>query len=214
MKSVRFYYVRHGQTIFNLTQKAQGWCDSPLTPLGISQAEQTAEKLKDIHFDSCYCSDFTRARETCEPIMSYHDCPVIYHKGLREMNFGMMEGEFYDSTTPNGMKVSWRKRDFTDMLGENREIFDQRIVKTINEIYEKANDGDQILLVGHRGYCMEIMEYMFDLDPKKHDEICIERGIERVPNGAVMIFECTDGHYSLQQIPGLEDLSIDDLRRS
>jgi hypothetical protein len=61
---------------------------------------------------------------------------------------------------------------------------------------------------------MEIMEYLFDLDPKKHDEICIERGIERVPNGAVMIFECTDGHYSLQQIPGLEDLSIDDLRRS
>lgn len=26
--------MRHGQTLFNLQNKIQGWCDSPLTELG------------------------------------------------------------------------------------------------------------------------------------------------------------------------------------
>lgn len=33
------YLMRHGQTLFNLQHKIQGWCDAPLTPLGIKQAE-------------------------------------------------------------------------------------------------------------------------------------------------------------------------------
>jgi probable phosphoglycerate mutase len=28
--------MRHGQTLFNLRRKVQGWCDSPLTKLGIN----------------------------------------------------------------------------------------------------------------------------------------------------------------------------------
>ena len=30
------YLMRHGQTLFNLQHKIQGWCDAPLTPLGIA----------------------------------------------------------------------------------------------------------------------------------------------------------------------------------
>ena len=33
------YLMRHGQTLFNLRRKMQGHCDSPLTPLGVKQAE-------------------------------------------------------------------------------------------------------------------------------------------------------------------------------
>ena len=28
------YLMRHGQTLFNVRRKIQGWCDSPLTELG------------------------------------------------------------------------------------------------------------------------------------------------------------------------------------
>ena len=38
------YLMRHGQTLFNLQHKIQGWCDSPLTELGIKQAK-VAEKM-------------------------------------------------------------------------------------------------------------------------------------------------------------------------
>ena len=32
------YLMRHGQTLFNVRRKVQGWCDAPLTKLGIGQA--------------------------------------------------------------------------------------------------------------------------------------------------------------------------------
>ena len=33
------YLMRHGQTLFNVLKKIQGWCDSPLTEEGIRQAK-------------------------------------------------------------------------------------------------------------------------------------------------------------------------------
>lgn len=46
MKHIQFYYVRHGETIFNVKNLSQGSCNSPLTKNGIQQAEKTKEKLK------------------------------------------------------------------------------------------------------------------------------------------------------------------------
>jgi probable phosphoglycerate mutase len=30
------YLMRHGETLFNIRRKIQGWCDSPLTENGIN----------------------------------------------------------------------------------------------------------------------------------------------------------------------------------
>ena len=46
------YFVRHGQTIFNLMSKMQGWSDSPLTDLGIEKLKETGDYLKNVHFDA------------------------------------------------------------------------------------------------------------------------------------------------------------------
>ena len=35
-----FYLTRHGQTVFNVSGIAQGWCDSPLTADGVAMAKQ------------------------------------------------------------------------------------------------------------------------------------------------------------------------------
>lgn len=32
-----FYIIRHGETVFNRKGRIQGWCDSPLTDLGVSR---------------------------------------------------------------------------------------------------------------------------------------------------------------------------------
>ena len=36
------YLLRHGETLFNLRHKIQGWCDSPLTEEDIAQARRAA----------------------------------------------------------------------------------------------------------------------------------------------------------------------------
>ena len=41
MKKI-LYLMRHGETLFNVQGKIQGWCDSPLTINGIKQAKAAA----------------------------------------------------------------------------------------------------------------------------------------------------------------------------
>ena len=45
MEKKTLYIMRHGQTLFNLQHKIQGWCDAPLTPLGITQAQVAKEYI-------------------------------------------------------------------------------------------------------------------------------------------------------------------------
>lgn len=88
----KLYLVRHGQTLFNLKGRAQGFCDSPLTELGIEQAKITRSYFEEnnIKLDEAYSSTSERACDTFELIT---DLPYKRVKGLKEWNFGMMEGE-------------------------------------------------------------------------------------------------------------------------
>ena len=58
------YVLRHGITQWNKLKKVQGAVDIPLAPEGIELAKKTGEALKDIHFDICFTSPLTRAKQT------------------------------------------------------------------------------------------------------------------------------------------------------
>ncbi len=45
------YIVRHGETSWNLEKRTMGRIDIELNEQGILQAQQAANKLKDINFD-------------------------------------------------------------------------------------------------------------------------------------------------------------------
>ena len=53
---IRFYFVRHGETLFNRKGRLQGTCDSPLSQTGILEAEETAAALKNVYFDRIFVS--------------------------------------------------------------------------------------------------------------------------------------------------------------
>ena len=48
------YLVRHGKTEWNKKKITQGQSESPISMIGIKQAEKTAEKLKHIKFNAIY----------------------------------------------------------------------------------------------------------------------------------------------------------------
>ena len=48
---MKIYVIRHGQTDYNVKNVFQGRKDIPLNDMGIKQAEETAEKFKDINLD-------------------------------------------------------------------------------------------------------------------------------------------------------------------
>ena len=57
---VSFYIVRHGQTLLNSLDRAQGWTDSPLTDAGKQTTVELGHKLKGIDFNAAYTSDMLR----------------------------------------------------------------------------------------------------------------------------------------------------------
>lgn len=61
MKTI--YLVRHGQTVFNLRHKIQGWCDSLLTAEGIKQGEWVKRYFdeQNIQIEDAYASTSERA---------------------------------------------------------------------------------------------------------------------------------------------------------
>ena len=99
------YLMRHGETLFNIRHKIQGWCDSPLTENGIEQAKKAGALLKDIPFDHYYSSTAERCCDTLELVAG--DVPYKRLKGLKERNFGIFEGESED------LNPSWHDPSFT-----------------------------------------------------------------------------------------------------
>ena len=86
------YIMRHGKTDWNLLHKLQGRTDIPLNDMGIKMAKEARERYKDVHFDICYCSPLTRARQTAELVLEGRDVPVVIDDRLAEMGFGIYEG--------------------------------------------------------------------------------------------------------------------------
>lgn len=100
-RSVTFWIARHGQTLFNVMGKVQGWCDTPLTDEGIAGAASLGRGLADVPFVAAYSSDSGRAQQTLETVLQargqanpHAADPVLIAKDarLREWCYGDLEG--------------------------------------------------------------------------------------------------------------------------
>lgn len=88
-------FVRHGQTLFNLMDKMQGWADAPLTEKGINDLKKTGKYLKNTHFDALYSSDLKRSIDTARIIQEENESSKLdlrITKNFREISFGSLEG--------------------------------------------------------------------------------------------------------------------------
>lgn len=77
------YFVRHGLSQNNIEGKIQGAGD-PLSKVGESQANDVAQKLKQLPVEAIYSSDFARAHRTAEIIGQALGREVIATSLLRE----------------------------------------------------------------------------------------------------------------------------------
>ena len=89
--------LKHGQTEWNVLRKFQGKKDSPLTPLGESQAlrqKQLLDGFKDVPAQ-VYVSPQGRAVATAHLVLGPTSRFEIDHR-LREIEFGLWEGLTHD----------------------------------------------------------------------------------------------------------------------
>ena len=159
-----FYFVRHGQTVWNVENKICGATDSPLTDKGHEQARVTGRILRDkidhgeIHIDEILTSPLSRAYDTAVEISRIIQVPVQAEPRLTEQNFGKWEG-----TARNGVEFAKAKENFVDSYGggESMMRLAQRIYNLIDDIRKEPEKT--YLLVAHNGISRMIESYFRDM---------------------------------------------------
>ncbi|MGC6767750.1 histidine phosphatase family protein [Enterococcus sp. LJL128] len=169
-----FYMMRHGQTLFNLKRKIQGVCDSPLTELGIQQAEIAGKFFETIELDHAYSSTAERASDTLE-IVTKNQMPYKRLKGLKEMNFGVFEGESEELNPEDKEKANF----FVQFGGESKAMVQERLVRTCREIM-RNEDHQTVLAVSHAGACVYFLDVWQDITEEMN---------KGVPNCLILKYE-------------------------
>ncbi|HDR7795600.1 TPA: histidine phosphatase family protein [Bacillus luti] len=209
---VTLYVTRHGKTILNTNHRAQGWADSPLVEKGVEVAANLGTGLKDIHFTSVYSSDSGRAIETANLVLKYSEQSKLKlekRKNLRELNFGIFEGEKLDImweaigkvagvTSPEEL-MKFSIQEVIDLIrvadptkqAEDWELFSTRIKKEIDKISEEAakDGGGNVLVVVH-GLLITTLIEMIDHNKTK-------LGVE---NASVTKILYKDGEYIVESV--------------
>ena len=170
------YLVRQGETDWNLFNKANGVTDTFLNQTGITQAKLQAENLRNVNFDSCYCSPQTRARQTCEFI---YKGPIVFDDRLVEINCGEFEGK---DETADMMKLFWQATQMGDMGTEKWRNFIKRNCDFCDMVTENYKD-ENVLIVTH-SLNARIIHYYFKGKPKDYD---FSKSV--IKNGGLLTFE-------------------------
>lgn len=148
------YLIRHGKIQVEDDQRRYiGQLDLPLTEEGIRQAQNLQKRLARVDFETVYCSDLSRSRQTAEIIVGSKNTPIISRKEIREIDLGEWEGlSFADVARrfPNEFKS--RGADigyYRTPGGESFADCSKRVVIALHEIMQ--NSRGNILIAGHAG---------------------------------------------------------------
>jgi len=174
---VTIFLVRHGKTILNQNERAQGWADGPLTSAGEDLVKRVGKGLTNTSFAAAYSSDSGRAIQTAKLILAENQTKakslqLTENKGLREVYFGKFEGEKMDvlwKLTSSHLKLENEqdlltrdKNPYKELVNaladldpsgeaESYQELTDRTFNGLTEIAEHAyqNGGGDILVVSH-----------------------------------------------------------------
>ncbi len=159
------YFVRHGQTVWNVENKICGATDIPLTELGHQQAIETGKKIVDqgIHADIILYSPLVRAADTAVHISEITGIPVRMEPRLIEQNFGKWE-----STPRTSQAFKKAKESFacSNDGGESHLRVAQRIYNLLDEI--RQDTGTTYMIVAHNGIARVVQSYFYDMTNEEY----------------------------------------------
>lgn len=154
--AMKFYFVRHGKTEWNLEGRFQGASgDSPLLEESYQEIEALGHFLKNIPLEAIYSSDLMRAQKTAQLIADAAelDLDINYSQDLREWQLGKLEGAKIATMTaiyPSQMSAFQHNlAKFNDRQFEAESIY-QTTTRVKNFIKTFADKKvENVLIVGH-----------------------------------------------------------------
>tara|TARA_B110000003_G_scaffold155569_1_gene156149 strand:+ start:54 stop:659 length:606 start_codon:yes stop_codon:yes gene_type:complete len=188
--------VRHGQSEWNKKNLFTGWKDPGLTDLGVEEAIQAGNilKEKEINFDVMFTSDLLRAQETGRLIleqMNQSEISIIKDQRLNERNYGDLAGLNKDDAREKWGAEQvhiWRRSfDVPPPGGESLKNTAERVLPYFElEIIPKIKEGLNVLVAAHGN---SLRALVMELENISQDEIV---KLE-IATGDPLTYECTEG---------------------
>jgi broad specificity phosphatase PhoE len=180
------YYVRHGLTDWNVEQRLQGRCDTPLNEQGRAQARRCGEILGELLSREArspatlayVSSPLIRARTTMELMRATLGLDPSYYgieARLAEISFGDWDGLTYAEIMARDEEVlASREADkwaFVPPAGESYADLARRV----GEWY--AGLQEDTVVAAHGGTVRALLAYLAVVSPQTAPHYSIEQGV-------------------------------------
>jgi broad specificity phosphatase PhoE len=154
MAVTKLFLIRHGQSAGNAEGRFGGHGPTPLSELGIKQAEITAKALAKEHISAIYSSDLERALQTAKPLADLLGLEVNATEAFRERHVGVLEGLTFDESKTN------HPEDYYALVNRNvhhvitkGESYRHLLKRATNELWEilRTHKSGRIAVFSHTG---------------------------------------------------------------
>lgn len=143
----------------NASRTVAGFLDTPLSPLGITQAEAIKTIISSLgeRPNLVYHSALSRARDTATIVNEPLGCPAVEWPDLAEQNYGDWQGQSWDVIDP------FRTEDRDPPNGETKRQFYARAVKAVLDCLNHSRNLHAApipLIVCHGGVFHALQDYL------------------------------------------------------
>jgi probable phosphoglycerate mutase len=155
---MRIYFLRHGETDWNVQKRMQGQTDIALNSNGVRQAMLWRPFFDRIHLSGIYSSSLSRAMDTA--MLATRRPPCII-EDLGERHYGEWEGRVWSDIAGDDPDFDrrWRRADSKPPGGESRLEMQARVCQAMDAIVASHNADSELLIVGHGGSGKAVLGY-------------------------------------------------------
>ena len=184
----RLVLIRHGESVWNATNRFTGWTDVELSEKGVQEATDAGQQLADTRFDICYTSDLIRAQKTAEIVLDLNtgsgDIPTHEDWRLNERHYGALQGLNKDETrAKHGAEQVhiWRRSyDVAPPEGESLKTCAERTIPCLEErIIPDLESGKDVLVAAHGNSLRSIVMHIEGLSEEEVLLLEIPTGVPR-----------------------------------
>ena len=190
--------IRHGQSVWNASNRFTGWTDVDLSEVGVSEAEEAGRILSSHRIDVVHTSDLVRAQRTAEIIMSLNESSEGYSTKfdwrLNERNYGSLQGlnkaETAEKFGAEQVHIWRRSFDVAPPDGESLEMTAERTIPYFEEeILPDLKAGKSVLVSAHGNSLRSIVMHIEEISPEEIVSLEIQ-------TGSPMFYEFKGGEIS------------------
>lgn len=155
-----FWFLRHGQTDWNVARRIQGHTDIPLNATGTAQAQAAAQVLQQVGIQRIISSPLQRAAVTAAIVQEHIGAPLHHDERLKERAFGTFEGAFrHEILARHNRGPEDSYQDILPPDCETEPALQARIATVLAE-HLSAQTPNTLLFVGHGAFMAHLCELL------------------------------------------------------